>query len=117
MAKPNTRAPESGRRGNSCGQPWVESQSEEPRDSVGWLEIERREGSVTVSRDHWIGPTAVFMLSGARSARKPKSRSRARGQSVRSSEEASNDRGAKGRRKGRSVNDESSETKSAAVPG
>ncbi len=38
------------------------------------MEIERREGSVTVSRDRWPGPDTGFMRSGARSARKPKNR-------------------------------------------
>jgi hypothetical protein len=33
---------------------------------MGWLEIERREGSVTLSRDHWFGQKAVFMSSGAK---------------------------------------------------
>ena len=37
-------------------------------------------------------------------------------QSVHSSEEASNERGAKGRRKGRSVNEKAPEAKSAGVP-
>ena len=41
---------------------------------MGWLEIERQEGSVTLSRDHWFGQKAVFMLSGAISALRPKSR-------------------------------------------
>jgi hypothetical protein len=41
---------------------------------MGWLEIERREGSMTLSRDRWFGPEAVFMLSGAKSAVRPKSR-------------------------------------------
>ena len=39
------------------------------------MEIERREGLVTLSRDHWLGPEVVFKRSGARSAAKPKSHS------------------------------------------
>jgi hypothetical protein len=42
---------------------------------MGWLEIERREGSLTLSRDRWFGPETVFRWSGAKSASKPKSRS------------------------------------------
>ena len=63
------------------------------------MEIERQEGSVTVSRDVCFGPETVFMLSGAISARKPKSRA---GTEVRASivaEKRGNARGAKGRRK------------------
>jgi hypothetical protein len=36
-------------------------------DNEGWLEIERREDSVTVSRDHWPGTDTVFMPMGPKS--------------------------------------------------
>ena len=68
------------------------SLGKENRQSPGvgdtWLEIERLEGSVTLSRDRWFGTETVFMLSGAIIRGEAKEPCRARRQSVRSSEEA-----------------------------
>jgi hypothetical protein len=33
-----------------------DNQSNAPEDNKGWLEIERWEGSVTLSRDLWMAP-------------------------------------------------------------
>jgi hypothetical protein len=68
-------------------------------DSEGWLEIERREGLVTLSREICLRSDTVFMLSGARSARKPKSRARAEIRASVVAGKRGNARGAKGRRK------------------
>lgn len=75
MAKPKTLESRFGMRGNLRGKPRGRNQSIVPEDSMRWLEIERWEGSVTLSRDQWFGQKAVFKLSGAISALRPKSRS------------------------------------------
>lgn len=62
------------------------------------------------------GPETVFMLSGARPAMKPKSRSQPVDRAFVVVKKRGNSRGAKGRRKGRNVNNKDSEANSPVVP-
>jgi hypothetical protein len=80
------------------------------------LETEWREGLVTLSREICLGSDTVFMPSGARSAKKPKSRAQAEVRASVVAGKRGNARGAKGRRKVGSVNDKDSEKQSAVVP-
>jgi hypothetical protein len=70
-----------GMRGDSHGKPGEENRSSS-QEHEGWLEIERQEGSVTVSRDRCSGSDAEFMSEKTEELR------RSRRQSVHSSEEA-----------------------------
>jgi hypothetical protein len=70
---------------------------------------------VTLSREICLGSDTVFMQSGAKSARKPKSRAQAEVRASVVAGKRGNARGAKGRRKVGSVNDKDSEKQSAVV--
>ena len=69
-------------RGDSCGKPRLRKSVQRAEDVNGWLETERLEGSVTVSRDPWSGPESGVHAEWAEEPQPT------RGQSARSSQEA-----------------------------